>query len=63
MDELVKLVSQKTGLSEQMAKTAVETVIGFLKDKLPKHLIVTLAMMLTGLFLGRHVQLWQIGVI
>ena len=26
-------------------------------DKLPKHLIVTLAMMLTGLFLGRHVQL------
>jgi hypothetical protein len=35
MDELVKLVSQKTGLSEEMAKTAVETVIGFLKEKLP----------------------------
>ena len=35
MDELVKLVSKKTGLSEEMAKTAVDTVVGFLKEKLP----------------------------
>lgn len=35
MDELIKLVVQKTGISEAMAKTAVETVIGFIKDKLP----------------------------
>jgi hypothetical protein len=35
MDEVVKLVSQKTGLSEEMAKVAVETVINYLKDKLP----------------------------
>ena len=35
MDELVKLVVQKTGLPEATAKTAVETVIGFLKTKLP----------------------------
>lgn len=35
MDELIKLVSQKTGLSEEVAKIAVETVIGFLKAKLP----------------------------
>jgi hypothetical protein len=35
MDELVKLVSQKTGLGEDKARTAVETVVGFLKDKLP----------------------------
>ena len=35
MDEIVKLVAQKTGLSEDKAKVAVETVIGFLKDKLP----------------------------
>jgi hypothetical protein len=35
MDELIKLVSEKTGLSEEMAKTAVDTVIGFLKQKLP----------------------------
>lgn len=36
MDELIKLVSQKTGLSEEMSKKAVETVIGFLKDRLPE---------------------------
>ena len=35
MDELVKLVSQKTGLSEEMAKTVVEMVVGYLKEKLP----------------------------
>lgn len=35
MDELIKLVSQKTGLSEDMATTAVDTVIDFLKQKLP----------------------------
>ncbi len=35
MDELVKLVVQKTGISESQAKIAVETVIGFLKQKLP----------------------------
>lgn len=35
MDELVQLVSQKTGLSPDVARTAVETVVGYLKDKLP----------------------------
>jgi hypothetical protein len=35
VDELVQLVVKKTGLSQQMAETAVETVIGFLKNKLP----------------------------
>ena len=35
MDELIKQVSEKTGLSEEMAQTAVETVVGYLKDMLP----------------------------
>ena len=35
MDELIKLVTEKTGLSEDLAKMAVDTVIGFLKQKLP----------------------------
>jgi hypothetical protein len=35
MDELVKLVSQKTGLSEDMSRQAVETVLNYLKQKLP----------------------------
>lgn len=36
MDELVKLVSDKTGISEGQARQAVETVVDYLKDKLPK---------------------------
>lgn len=35
MDEIVKTVSQKTGLSEEMAKTAVEAVLDYLKSRLP----------------------------
>ncbi|MGC9394412.1 MAG: DUF2267 domain-containing protein [Anaerolineae bacterium] len=35
MDELVKLVSEKAGIQKGQAKTAVETVVKFLKDKLP----------------------------
>jgi nucleoid DNA-binding protein len=35
MDELVKLVSKKTGIPEAQAKIAVETVMDFLKKKLP----------------------------
>jgi uncharacterized protein (DUF2267 family) len=35
VDELIKLVTQQAGISEKQAKQAVETVMGFLKDKLP----------------------------
>jgi len=35
MDELVKLVSEKTGLSEEMAETAVNLVLDYVKKKLP----------------------------
>jgi len=35
MDELVNQVSQKAGISQEQAREAVKTVIGFLKDKLP----------------------------
>ena len=35
MEELINLVTQKTGIPEATAKEAVETVIGFLKDRLP----------------------------
>jgi len=35
MDELIKLVTSKAGISEAQAKKAVETVLSFLKDKLP----------------------------
>lgn len=35
MDELVKQVVEKTGISESQARSAVETVVGFLKKRLP----------------------------
>jgi len=35
MDELIKLVSQKTGLSEEVARTVVGIVIRYLKERLP----------------------------
>jgi hypothetical protein len=35
MDELVNLVIKKTGLPKETAQTAVNVVIGYLKDKLP----------------------------
>lgn len=38
MDELVDLVVEKTGISEEQARQAVEVVLDFIKDKLPKSL-------------------------
>jgi hypothetical protein len=35
MEELIKLVSQKTGLSPEHSKLAVDTVLSFVKSKLP----------------------------
>lgn len=36
MDELIKRVSERTGIGEDKAKQAVETVVGFLKERLPE---------------------------
>ena len=36
MDELVKLVANKVGISEAQARQAVEVVLGFLKERLPQ---------------------------
>ena len=36
MDELVKLVAQRTGIAEDTARTAVDTVVGYLKERLPE---------------------------
>ncbi len=35
MEELVKQVSERSGISEEQARTAVTTVVGFLKERLP----------------------------
>ena len=35
MEALIKMVSEKTGITEAQASTAVQTVVTFLKDKMP----------------------------
>lgn len=35
MDQLVNMVTQKTGISQEHARTAVDTVLGYLKQHLP----------------------------
>jgi len=36
MDDLIKMLQQKFGLDEGIAKQVIETVLGFVKDKLPE---------------------------
>ena len=35
MNELVQLVQQKTGLSQDVAENVVNTILGYIKGKLP----------------------------
>ncbi len=35
MDELISMVVKKTGISQDQAKMAVQTVVQFIKEKLP----------------------------
>ena len=48
MDELVKLVSEKTGLPEETSRQAVETVLGYLKQVLPEPIGGRLDVLLGG---------------
>ena len=48
MEELVKLVSQKTGISVDQARTAVETVLGFIKQILPAPIAAQIDSTLSG---------------
>lgn len=48
MDELIKLVASKTGLPPDKAKVAVDTVISFLKKKLPPSIAGQLDALLAG---------------
>ena len=58
MDELIKLVSQKAGISETQAQQAVETVMGFLKDKLPAPIASQVEGVLSG---GEMPDLGDVG--
>jgi nucleoid DNA-binding protein len=46
MDELVKLVSDKTGLNKELSETAVKVVLDYVKKKLPKPVAAQVDMVL-----------------
>jgi uncharacterized protein (DUF2267 family) len=48
MDELVNQVAQRTGLAPDKARMAVETVLGFLKTRLPGPIASQLDSALSG---------------
>lgn len=35
MEALIKMVTEKAGISEAQAKSAVQAIVSFLKDKMP----------------------------
>ena len=48
MNELVQLLQQKTGMSQDMAQKAVDTIAGYLKTKLPEPMASGLESLLGG---------------
>ena len=62
MDEIVKAVSEKTGLPEAQAKQAVETVMEIIKERLPDSIAGQLDGLLDGSgSLGKAGGLLNIG--
>lgn len=52
MDELIKMVSKKAGISEKQARQAVTTVMEFLDDKLPGPLAQQITSVMKGGSMG-----------
>ena len=48
MEALINLVSEKTGISPEIAQKAVETTLNFLKDKLPAPVAGQIDSLLSG---------------
>jgi len=48
VDELVQLVSEKAGVSEDQARQAVDTVVEYLKEKLPEPIAGQVEKVLSG---------------
>ncbi len=48
MEELVALVSKKTGLNKEQAATAVKVVLDFIKSKLPASVAAQVDAVLSG---------------
>lgn len=47
-DQLIKMVQERTGISAEQADTAVDTVVGFMKERLPEPAAGMLDSVLSG---------------
>lgn len=61
MDELTKLIVSKTGISEAHARLAVDTVVGYLKTKLPGPIAGQLDSLLQGGGAGGGLDIGGVG--
>lgn len=48
MDQLVKMITQRTGISDEQARWAVNTMLEFLKEKLPGPIASQVESLLSG---------------
>jgi uncharacterized protein (DUF2267 family) len=48
MEELAQLVSAKAGITPEQARAAIETVLGFLKERLPEPIAAQVEALLMG---------------
>ena len=48
MDELIKQVAAKAGISQDQAQSAVNTVLGFVKERLPAPIAGQIDNVMTG---------------
>lgn len=61
MDELIKLVADKAGITEAQAQQAVDAVLGFLKEQLPEPLAGQIDALLKGDMSGLQGLLGGLG--
>jgi hypothetical protein len=48
MEELIRQVTERTGITDAQARTAIDTVMGYMRDKLPATMSGTLDGVLGG---------------
>ena len=48
MEELIRQVTERTGITDAQARTAIDTVMGYMRDKLPASMSGTLDGVLGG---------------
>lgn len=61
MDELIKMVADKAGITETQAQQAVDTVLGFLKEQLPEPIAGQIDALLKGDMSGLQDLLGGLG--